>query len=145
MLSISIDLVSPTFLLLTDDFMWTSYTVTYSDLAAAAGSNQITLATLPAKTVLHGVALKHSAAFGGGTIATYTVSVGLAASPTKYASAFNVFQAPGDTVGQLSVGGYVENFAASTDVKISAVATGGMLNAATSGSVTVWLLTTKLP
>lgn len=144
MLSISIDLVSPTWLL-PDEVMVTKFTFSYTDLAAAAASNQITLATLPAGTVLHGVVLQHTASFTGGAIATYTVSVGLAASPAKYATAFDVFQAPGATVGQASFGGYVENFAATTDVKLSAVATGGLLNAATAGSLTVWLLTTKLP
>ena len=125
--------------------MVTPFTISYSDLSAAAAGNSITLATLPAGTVLHGVVMKHSAAFTGGTISAYTVSVGLTGNVAKYATAFDVFQAPGNTVGQASFGGYVENFGATTDIKISAAATGGLLNAATAGSLTVWLLTTKLP
>jgi hypothetical protein len=146
MISISIDAVSPHALLLAqDDFMWTAYTVSSADLAAAATSNSITLASLPAKTVLHAVVIKHSAAFTGGTITLYTLSVGIAGTTDKYASAFNVLQAPGNSIGQLSGSLFCENFAAPTTVQITAASTGGLLNTATTGSATIYLCTTTLP
>lgn len=144
MLSISIDLVSPHWLI-GDGMAWQSYTFSYSDLAAAALSNSITLAALPAKTVLHAVCVKHSASFTGGAIATYRVSVGVTGAPARYASLFDVFQAPGNAIAQFSATGNVENFASSTNLLLTAVSTGANLNAATAGSVTVWLLTSVLP
>lgn len=146
MISISIDAVSPHALLLAgDDFMWTSYTVAYSDLAAAGTSNSITLASLPAKTVLHAVVIKHSASFTGGTITNYTLSVGVTGTTDKYASAFNVFQAPGNTIGQLSGSLFCDNFAAPTTVLVTGTSVGGLLNTATAGSATIYLCTTTLP
>jgi len=144
MISISIDCVSPHNFWI-DDFMWTSYTVTFANLSAAALTNSITLATLPAKQVLHAAVIKHGTAFSGGTIASYTVSVGLAATPDKYATAFNVFQATGASVGQLSHALFCENFSGTTPILLTATSTVGLLNAATAGSVTIWLLTTFLP
>jgi len=145
MLSISIDLVSPHWLL-GDGMAWQSYTFTAAQLAAAALTNTVTLTALPAKTVVHAVVIKHSAAFGGGTIATYTVAVGITGSLAKYATAFDVFQAPGAAVAQVSSGGAdVESFTASANLLLTATATGGNLNTATTGSVTVWVLTSVLP
>ena len=144
MISISIDCVSPRNFWI-DDFMWTPYTVTFASLSAAALTNSIVLATLPAKTVLHAAVIKHSTAFGGGTIASYTLSIGLAATVDKYATAFNVFQAVGASVGQLSHALFCENFSVSTPVLLTATSTVGLLNAATAGSATIWLLTTTLP
>ena len=145
MIAFTIDCVSPPWFFLPDDFMWTPYTATFASLSAAALTNSITLATLPAKTVLHAVAIKHDTAFSGGAIASYTVSVGIAGTVDKYASAFNVFQAVGATVGQLSHALFCENFSTTTPVLLSAVSTVGLLNAATAGSVTIWLLTSTLP
>lgn len=144
MISISIDLVSPHWLL-GDGMAWQSYTFSYTDLAAAATSNSITLAPLLAKQALHAVVIKHSASFTGGAIATYRVSVGVAGAPERYASLFNVFQAPGNSVAQFSSSGNVENFASNVNLTLNAVSTGANLNAATAGSVTVWLLTSVLP
>lgn len=145
MIGFTIDCVSPPWFFLPDDFMWTPYTVTFAGLSAAALTSSIALATLPAKTVLHAVAIKHGTAFSGGTIASYTVSVGVGATADKYASAFNVFQAVGATVGQLSHALFCDNFDAAVAVSLTATSTVGLLNAATAGSVTIWLLTSTLP
>lgn len=124
---------------------WTKYTKTYSDLSAAANTNSITLLTLPIKGVIHGIAIKHSAAFTGGAIASYAVAVGISGDTTKFATWFNVFQAPGNQVGQASnVGVGIENFGATTTVLLSATSVGGLLNAATAGSVDVWVLSSTL-
>lgn len=149
MISISIDAVSAhTVFLLglpVDDFMWTAYTVAYTDLAAAAATNSITLAALPAKTVLHAACIKHDTSFTGGALSNYTLSVGLVGTVDKYASPFNVFQATGASVGQLSGALFCENFTAPTNVLVTGTAVGALLNAATAGSATIWLCTTTLP
>lgn len=143
MISISIDCVSPTWLS-QGDFMWTSYTATFADFSSAATTTTITLATLPTKTVLHAVAIKHSIAFPIG-LGAVTISVGVAGSVDKYASGFDVTQAPATAVGQLSNAVFIENFGAPVVVTATAVSQLFSLNTVTAGSVTIWLLTTTLP
>ena len=125
---------------------WTKYTKTYVDLSAAANTNSITLLSLPAKGVIHAVVVKHSLAFSGGGITAYAVSVGISGDLTKFSSYFDVFQAAGNQVGQTSnVGAGIENFGAATTILLSASSVGGLLNAATSGSVDVWVLSSTIP
>jgi hypothetical protein len=112
----------------------------FSFFTAAALTNQLALFALPAQGVLHGIRIKHAASFTGGLISAYSLSVGTVASPALYASAFDVFQAPGDTVYQLS-----SNFAGLSDlgpgqVYVQAVSVGANLSAATAGLVDIWAL-----
>jgi len=124
---------------------WTKYTVTYTQLSAAALTNNIQLFSLGARQTVHAVVIQHTASFTGGAIATYTLSVGITGTLNKYASAFNVFQAPGNTVLQSSGGAFTENTGASTSVRVAATSTGANLSAATAGSATIWVLTSTLP
>lgn len=121
------------------DDRWVKVTKTFSDLAAAALTNNIEVYSLPAGGVIHAVKIKHSASFTGGAIATYTLSVGITGTLAKYAAAFNVFQAPGATVQQISSTVGTENHTAATSIKLAATSTVGTLDAATAGSVDIWL------
>ncbi len=118
---------------------WVKVTKTFADFAAAALSNSITGYVLPAGGVLHATQVKQSAAFGGGGAAAYTVSVGIPGNDAKYATAFNVFQAPGNTVMQLSGTLGVENHGATTNITFTATSD-VLLNLAAAGSVDIWLL-----
>lgn len=124
-------------------FQWNKYTKTYADFSAGATTNSITLVALPAKRMVHGVVIKHSTAFSGGGITSYTVEVGVAANVAKYASAFDTFQAVSDTTGQTYMCFGLENFGASTNLLATATASHN-LNMATAGSVDIWLLTSNL-
>jgi len=119
---------------------WKKITKTYADFSTAAPNRNIVIYTLPAGGVIHMVKTKHSVAFSGGAIATYTVSVGITGTLTKYATAFDVFQAVGGTVYQLSslVGG--ESQSTNASIRAEAICTGANLNAATTGSVDFWIL-----
>lgn len=119
--------------------IWRKYTVTYADLATAATTNNITVATLPAGAVVEAVKIKHSTAFAGGAISAYTVSVGITGNLTKYAAAYDVFQAVSATAMQLSTTQGTESHTATTALKIAATSTGANLSAATAGSVDVWI------
>jgi hypothetical protein len=143
MISISIDLVSPPHNLFLGEPVWTKYTVSFSALSAASAANSIDLFSLPARGIVHAVCIKHSASFTGGGLTNYTLAVG----PTegKYASAFNVFQAPGTSTALLTLGCWNEDFVSATQIKLWARASGGLLNAATAGSVDVWVYTSELP
>lgn len=119
---------------------WTKYTVTYSDLSAASTTNDVELFSLPAGGVIHGVKIKHSTAFSGGSISAFTVSVGITGTLAKYASAFDVFQAVGNTTQQISSTVGTENHGASTSIKIAATSTGANIDQATAGIVDVWVM-----
>jgi hypothetical protein len=115
-------------------------TKTYSDFSDTDTQNDIEILSLPAGGVIHEVKIKHSEAFTGGSISAYTISVGITGTLDKYCSAFNVFQAPGNTVQAL--GGVIgtENHGAATSIRADANSTDGNLNAATQGSVDIWIL-----
>jgi len=121
---------------------WRKYTVGYADLAAASTTNDVELFTLPAAGVVHAVKMKHSTAFEGGAISAYTVSVGIEGTLAKYAAAFDVFQAVDNTtfaVSDAELAGE-SHVPAGTSVRAAATATGADLDAATAGSVDVWVL-----
>lgn len=125
---------------------WKKYTVAHTALQAAATSNDIELFSLAAKEVIQAVIVKHSAAFAGGTLTAYTVSVGITGEADRYSSAFDVFQAIGDTVfDQSGPSADVEDFGSATSVRIFAESTGDDLDQTTAGSVDVWVLTSALP
>lgn len=129
----------------TNSPVWVKYTKTYSDLSTAGATNDIELFSLAAKEVIHNVIIKHSTAFSGGLIATYTLSVGIIGNLVKYAAAFNVFQAVSATTMQTSVLAGMESSSGATSIRLSAVSTVGLLNAATAGVVDVWVLKSTLP
>ena len=124
---------------------WTKYTVTHTALQAAALTNNIELFSLAAKGVIEAVVIKQSVAFAGTGITAYTVSVGIAGALTEFASAFDVFQAVGDTVNQSSDNLDLENFTSATSIKIAATSVGANLDQSTAGSVDVWVKTSTLP
>ena len=117
---------------------WHKYTKTFSDLSAASPTNNITLFSLPAGGLIHMVKIKHSVAFSGGGLTTYTISLGITGTLDKYASAFDVFQAAAATTFQISEIVGSESHTAATDIKIAAAASGN-LNLAAAGSVDVWV------
>lgn len=124
---------------------WTKYTVTFADLAINDPNNSIVLFSLPARGVIHSVVIKQSQNFEGGAIATYTLSVGPVGTETKYANAYEVFSAEGNTVFQISSVVGAENFGAATNIMVSASADDQALDTATQGSADIFVLTSVTP
>lgn len=126
---------------------WTKFTKTFSNFnLAGTGPSNSDVYTPVANEVVHAVFMKHSAAFTGGSISAYTISI--SNGVTTMVPAFNVFQAPSNsaqTKGNSfaptrdNFGNLLENITA------SAISTGGNLNTATAGSVDIWILTSILP
>lgn len=112
----------------------------FGAFSTAGTSNAITLFTLPAGGVIHATKIKASTAFGGGAISAYTLSIGPSGNATKYASAFDVFQAVSNTAFQLSSVTGSENNGAGTIIQVTATSTTANLNAATAGVVDVFAL-----
>lgn len=131
--------------LLGQTMAWTKYTKTFTNLSAAALTNDIELFQLAAKEMIHAVLIKASTAFSGGTIATYTVSVGPTGTLAKYGIALDVKQATGATVFGMNLLPGIESFSGATSIRIAAISTIANLNAATAGSVDVWVLKSTLP
>lgn len=122
---------------------WIKTTIPYTSFSTASTTNSITLLSLPAGGVIHGVKIKHSTAFAGTGITDMTVQVGISGSLNKYASAFDVFTAVSNTNFQLSNVVGSENHGAATTILITGTSTGANLSALTAGSVDVWVLMSK--
>ncbi len=122
---------------------WRQITVAETAFTAAATSEAITLFTLGAGEVIHAVKIKHSASFTGGTLSAFTVEVGISGSSTKYASAFDVFQAAADTTFQLTDVVDSEDHGSGTTIEITARSVGDDVGDATAGSLDVWVLVSK--
>jgi hypothetical protein len=120
---------------------WYKYTKTFADFSTAGNTNEITLDTMVAGAVIHAVKVKHSDNFAGGAIASYTINVGITSmTPAFMTSAFNVFQAESATA--LTVSSINQPYGGQVGLVVRALATstGAFLNAATQGSVDIWLL-----
>lgn len=112
--------------------------LTFTSFSAAALSNSIPLFLLPASVLCSAIKIKHQTSFTGGSISAYTVSVGDVSTPTLYASAFNVFQAAGPTIYQLSNELTGESTTAAVQIYATATAVGANLSAATAGVLNIW-------
>ena len=124
---------------------WQKVTVGFASLTNAGLTQTINLLSTSSRTKVCGVAVKHTAAFTGGTVSAMTVSVGDAAgSATTYTATFNIFQAPGNTVFQDTVEMLSATYAAST-IQAFFTATGGNLNTLAAGSVDFDICTVVLP
>lgn len=117
--------------------------LSHTAFQTAATTLSITLFTLAAAGLIHAVKIKHSTAFGGGAITAYTLSVGIAGTVAKYATAFDVFQAVSNTAFQTSSVLGSENNGAGTAILVTATSTTANLNASTSGIVDIWALLSK--
>lgn len=124
---------------------WFRVRVSYSDFSTAATTNNIELYELPAAGLVEAVAIVHSTPFTGGSISAYTLSVGITGTLNKYASAFDVFQAAGSTVFQVSTTVGMESTSAATSIKVAATSTGDDLDAATAGSADIYIKMSRLP
>lgn len=119
---------------------WVKVSKTYSNFSTAGLTNDISIYTLPAKGYIHDIKIVPTTAFSGGTIAAYTISVGISGSLAKYAIATNTF------TGNVTVGAIhtplvgMESVSSTTDIRAQATSVTGLLNAATAGSVDIYIL-----
>jgi hypothetical protein len=101
------------------------FIISEADLTAAGTTQTIDLKSLPKGTIVKGVRVKASVAFAGGGNTAVTVSVGSAAgTSTTFSAAFDIFQAVGDTVAQMTSGWKAATYAADTLQAFFTVTTG---------------------
>lgn len=125
---------------------WIKITKTYSDLAAAATTNTIALHTLAIKGVIHEVVVHATQAFSGGSLVAYTLT--LIADGNNLFSSYSVMSASDTTfTHQKSDNPYctIFDFGATSAIQLRADSGGANLNAATQGSVDIYLLLSTLP
>lgn len=123
----------------------TKYTFAYSDLSAAATTYNAEIFSLAAMGVMHGIAIKHTTAFSGGSVTACTISVGIASDLDKHGGPFDVYQAVGDTVFDFSSTFGIEDFGSATSIRIAAESTGDDLDQLTAGSVDIYVFKSVLP
>jgi hypothetical protein len=130
-----------------NDPEWVSATISYTQLQTAALTNTLTIYSLPAKGCIQAVKQKHSTAFTGGAIATCTSQIGISGTIAKYAAAFDIFQAPGDTAAKKQITGNIgiESDTGATPIILTATSTVANLGALTQGSLVVSLLISIAP
>jgi hypothetical protein len=119
--------------------------VDFSFFSTAGLTKTINLFLLPTGGVIHGIKIKHSTAFAGPSISAYTISVGIASSLAKYASAFDVFQPIGSTIYQLSSNFSSEDNTVPTQITATATSVGANLNVANAGVVNIWACLSAAP
>lgn len=127
---------------------WIRITKSYTDFSAAATSSFDIIYSLPAGKVLHAAIFKHSTSFSGGSIASYTLSLGLVGNATAFIPPFDVLQtAAGNVIAKPSAAIVPApyNMGGTTGITMTATSTGANLSAATQGSVDIYLLISNLP
>lgn len=123
-------------------YEWHKFTVTHTQLQAAALSNDIEIASLAPGEIIHGVKLKHSALFTGPAITNYFLSLGFAGGLQDLLIEYDVkTTAVGDTNFAVAHTFDTRNHAAAVSVRIAARSVGANLSTSTGGSVDVWLHT----
>jgi len=124
---------------------WLKVTKTYQDFSTAGLTNNITILTLPIKGYIHDIKIVPTTAFSGGTIATYTLSVGIAGNLTKYVPTTNVFTGNTTATDIHVPNSGIESTSGTTAIKAEAISTVGNLSAATAGSVDFYILVSIVP
>lgn len=120
------------------------YTKSFTDMSDASLEKQISLFSLPAKTVILGVIIKHSTAFSGTGVTGMSVSVGTASDKARYSNGFDVLQAvAADTIGLFHCF-HAESFSGATTVYLNCKSVGANLDQLSAGSVDIWVLTATM-
>lgn len=121
--------------------------LTYLDTAFSGLVHSVKLLTLEPGEVVHGVVLKHEAAFTGGGATAVTAEVGPAADLDQFVQAFDVLQAANDSLFAGSPAGFAPaplHFSQPVDVLLTLRSTGANLSALTTGVVSVYLYISSL-
>lgn len=118
---------------------WVKVSKSHTDFQDASTSKTITLYTLPVKGVVHDVKVSVTTPMAG--TATYTLSLGVTGSLTKY---INTVDAKSATVYGTSLFNTLESISLTTDIKVTADSTVNNLDASTNGAVDFYILYSTL-
>jgi hypothetical protein len=125
---------------------WRKWTISDSDLTAAASTQDVLLFSAGGLEKVEAVVVKHSAAFTGGVLDGLTVSVGVASAENFYTEPHDLFQAASDLEFQdTNVFGSATMAAAGHNVIARFTAVGDDVVNATAGTVDIWIKASTLP
>lgn len=118
-------------------------TKTFTDFSTAALTNTIALITLPAKSIIYNTVVSPTTAFTGGIISAYVVSVDVVSvgDLIPNTSVFTVPTRPYES----NTDTFACTIGSTEAVFITATSVTGLLNAATQGSVDIYLTVGILP
>lgn len=120
----------------------TKYTVAFGALDAAGTSDE-TLVTLTSGKVVRGCLTKHSTAFTGGSLSAVTVSIGISGANDLFCPVLDVFATAANTLHKEDP--ILWPAEGSQAVIAHFICTGANCNAATAGSLDVYLWVEDLP
>ncbi len=124
---------------------WKKLSFTYTQLQAAALSNQIAAFDIPSGNVLSGLVIKHFTAFAGTSISAVIAQLGTLSDPSRFVDNFNIFGAVSDTAFENVETQFIGSFASVTTVYLKAIATGANLSALNAGGLNVYYQLSQLP
>lgn len=134
--------------ILVEDFSASStllskYTVDYddADFAQASTSATTTLFSLPAKTVIEYLVVKHTVAFTGGSISALTLDIGDASNADELLASYDLTQAVADGTFETVALNYIGSFSSATNIVATLTATGDNLDQLTAGSFDAYFKT----
>lgn len=115
--------------------------ISHTQFQTAGLTNSITVYTLPAGGVIHGVKLKHSVTFDGPAITEYWLSLGFAGETQALLIEYDVESTPvaADNFA-LSQVFDSRNHSAPVNVIMSARSVGNLLNTSQQGTAQLWLM-----
>lgn len=123
---------------------WVKVSVLYSHFDAAATTDTVTLYTTRGHQQIHQVVMRRDTDFAGGSITTYTVSVGKSGATSKYLPATDVFTgvSNGDTNAIVGQGAGSE---ADGTALIATATASHNCSTATAGKLTFYILVSAYP
>lgn len=122
---------------------WQKFSVVHTDFQVAGLTQNISLFSLPAAGLIHGVKLKNTVAFAGTGITGYFLSLGFVGALDDLLIEFSVTPAPANDSFAISQTFDSRNHGAAVDVRIAARATGANLDQSTAGAADIWLLISR--
>lgn len=122
---------------------WQKFSVSHVDFQDAALVKDISLYSLPAAGLIHGVKLKTSEAFAGVGITDYSLSLGFVGALDDLLIDYSVTPAVANDTFAIAQTFDSRNHGAAVDVRIRATATGANLDQSTAGEADIWLLISR--
>lgn len=120
---------------------WIKVTKSFSDFSAAALTNTINLYQLAAREMIEDIVLKTTTSFTGGSISAYTFSAGDTTNgASQFISGYDGFAAVSGTgFSRATISNGLYSFTGTEQLTITATSVGANLNAATGGSVDIYI------
>ncbi len=116
----------------------------FGDFTDVALQQDISVFTLKAGRKLEEIVLKHEELWGDGAvnITSVVVEIGIVGELDKYVfEAFDILQAPGDTIFINELLNVIENWNADTDIRMRITVIGDNLDQLTTGSIDLFIFT----